>query len=268
MNSRWLILAALAALLLTPLWQALWRLWRQRRRARLLTVPAEWHANLNSLCPLYRRTPPALRLRAIELALQFIDQKHFVGCNGLMVTPAMRQVIAFQACLLVAKHGLASYDDLASVLVYPGPFVVEQAHVDDAGVVTSGSAVLSGQAIDVMRVVLSWPDVLVAGRDGDGYNVVVHEFAHHLDRALDGVLSHPAHGPGWHALLEREYHALCDATDRGEETLIDPYGSEDPAEFFAVATEAFMELPRELKTRHAELYSALSRLYALDPAAW
>lgn len=69
-------------------------------------------------------------------------------------------------------------------------------------------------------------------------------------------------------MLEREYHALCDAADRGEETLIDPYGSEDPAEFFAVATEAFMELSAPLRDRHRELYEALSQLFGLDPAKW
>lgn len=192
MSLRTLVLLALVALLLTPVWQLLHRLWKRRRSARLAVVPPDWHANLAAHCPLYRRAPAALRLRAVELALSFVQSKHFVGCNGLDVTPLMSQVIAFQACLLVARRGLAGYDDLASVLVYPGPFVVEQTHVDGAGVVTAGRAVLSGQAIDVMRVVLSWPDVLSAGRDGDGYNVVIHEFAHHLDHALDGALSRPS----------------------------------------------------------------------------
>ena len=69
-------------------------------------------------------------------------------------------------------------------------------------------------------------------------------------------------------MLNREYEALCDASDAGEDTLIDPYGSEDPAEFFAVATEVFIELPQALQAQHRELYASLAALYALDPARW
>ena len=35
-----------------------------------------------------------------------------------------------------------------------------------------------------------------------------------------------------------------------------------------MASELFIELPRALQAQHAELYAALSRLYALDPARW
>jgi hypothetical protein len=262
------VLLLLCLLLLTPLWIQLYRLWRRRRRPTLTAVPAAWDDNLRRLSPLYRRTPAELRLQVVTLALDFVAHKRFVGCNGLQVEPRMQQLIAYQACLLIAHRGLDCYAELASILLYPGAFVVEQQHVDDAGVVTAARNVLSGQAIDVMRVVLSWPDVLAAGGADDGYNVAIHEFAHHLDHALDGRLSAPDSGNRWHELLEREYHALCDAVDAGEATLLDPYGSEDPAEFFAVATELFIELPRELRARHPQLYHSLQAIYRLDPATW
>jgi Mlc titration factor MtfA (ptsG expression regulator) len=122
--------------------------------------------------------------------------------------------------------------------------------------------------MDTARIVLSWADVLAGLRAGDGYNVVLHEFAHFLDHALDGVLSAPGPELGWHALLQREHAALRAAVATGRPTLIDPYGAEDPAEFFAVATEVFMERPRELAADHPQLYRALARIYALDPAGW
>jgi Mlc titration factor MtfA (ptsG expression regulator) len=80
--------------------------------------------------------------------------------------------------------------------------------------------------------------------------------------------SHPGTLAAWHDVLEREYEALCDAVDRGDATLIDPYGAEDLAEFFAVATEAFFEIPKELEQRHAALYRSLRDFYDLDPAHW
>jgi Mlc titration factor MtfA (ptsG expression regulator) len=61
---------------------------------------------------------------------------------------------------------------------------------------------------------------------------------------------------------------LCNSVDADEDSLIDPYGAEDPAEFFAVATEAFFENSAALRDRNAALYAVLKGFYALDPASW
>jgi Mlc titration factor MtfA (ptsG expression regulator) len=52
-----------------------------------------------------------------------------------------------------------------------------------------------------------------------------------------------------------------------QETLLDPYGAENAAEFFAVATETFFELPEDLRDLHPELYEVLRDYYRQDPAA-
>jgi Mlc titration factor MtfA (ptsG expression regulator) len=185
----------------------------------------------------------------------------------------MRVTVAVQACLLIVRSG-ASYDDLRSVLLYPDEFLVEESDVDEAGVVSEGTRVLSGQALDTSRIVLSWRDVLDSGTAEEAYNVVLHEFAHHLDHSIGGALTEGAsrNGTGvlanWHAVLEKEYDELCDAVERGEPTLIDPYGAEHLAEFFAVATETFFELPGELKRAHPRLYAELALFYGLDVARW
>ena len=51
-------------------------------------------------------------------------------------------------------------------------------------------------------------------------------------------------------------------------TVIDPYGASDPAEFFAVATEAFFERPQALAAEAPEVYRELAELYRLQPLAW
>ena len=254
------------AVLLTPAIALLLRpALRQRRRRRLAgLLPAPWRALLYSACPLYRRMPAALRERVESLTRIFLDEVTFVGCGGLEVTLEMRLLIAFQACVLIIEPGIAAYDSLRSVLVYPDQFLVEEQVRDESGVVTPLRRPLAGQALDTARVVFSWADVRTSGR---GYNVVLHEFAHHLDHALDQSLSSPAPG-GWHRLLQREYAALCAAVAAGQTTLIDPYAAEAPAEFLAVTTEVFFELPLELQQQHPALYQALTRLYALDPAGW
>jgi Mlc titration factor MtfA (ptsG expression regulator) len=247
---------------------------RARRRASEVSqpFPAEWRSLLQQAVPLYRRMPEHVRLRLEPLVRAFLADVQFVGCQGLEITDAMRLVIATQACLLLAGHGPGTYDSLHSVLVYPDEFVVDEVDEDDAGVVTEGTRVLSGQSFEMSRIILSWQDVQESGGAGEAYNVVLHEFAHYLDHSVGGALTSKSSKrrslQRWHEVLEREYEALCDAVDRGEATLIDPYGAEHLEEFFAVATETFFEKAREMRQQHSHLYTELQKFYRLDPARW
>lgn len=247
---------------------------RYRRRARALRAPfpEAWRRLLRETVPLYGRFPVELRAKLERETRDFLASVRFVGCGGLEVTDEMRVVIALQACLLTVGRDGAGYESLFSVLVYPDEFIVEESIEDEAGVVTEGSRALSGQAIDTDRIVLSWRDVEERGDEEGAYNVVLHEFAHYLDHEHGGVLSAAdgarARAAEWHQVLDEEYRALCEAVERGEPTLIDPYGVEEPAEFFAVATETFFELPGEMLHRHARLYRQLQRFFGLDPASW
>ena len=54
----------------------------------------------------------------------------------------------------------------------------------------------------------------------------------------------------------------------GEHDVLDEYGAENPAEFFAVASESFFLKPCEIRNMHPELYRELSGFYSLDPAEW
>ena len=161
------------------------------------------------------------------------------------------------------------FDELRAILVYPDEFVVRD-DVEEDGVVTARERVLAGQSWDTARILLSWRDVRAAG---DGYNVVIHEFAHYLDQeegAANGapLLDGPRDYARWADVMQRAYDELEARAAAGEDTLLDPYAAEDEAEFFAVASETFFELPRELRTEHPELYRELSGFYRLDPASW
>ena len=43
------------------------------------------------------------------------------------------------------------------------------------------------------------------------------------------------------------------------------HGATHPAEFFAVATKAYFEKPRQLNKKHPELYQELKNYYKVDP---
>jgi len=231
----------------------------RRKRAIAVPFPPEWRELLNRSLPLYSRLPPDLRKRLEPPVRAFFRDVRFVGCDGLQVTDEMRLVVATQACLLTVNQSANAYRELMSVLIYPDTFVITRTEEDDAGIVTESEDAVSGEAQDTARIVLSWQDVTAPLEEGEIRNVVLHEFAHYLDHSVDGELQD---------VLEDEYDEHVAALDRHEETLIDPDGGEDPAEFFAYATEAFFEVPAELKRLHPSLYEALKTGYGLDPAAW
>lgn len=260
----------------SALWFVLMPVVRRRRRlawARL-PAPAEWGDWLRAHIPFYECIPTSLRDRLHALMQIFVREKAYVGCNGLVVTDEMRVVIAAYACLLVVNRpGVPRshfYDELMSILVYPTAFIVHESDEQD-GIVTEGHRVLSGQAWDVRRIILSWEDVQDAA--SDHVNVVLHEFAHYLDmedEAMDGApgLGSAADYEEWSSTFWEEYERLADEVDAGRETLLDPYAATEPAEFFAVATETFFHQPRELLAAHPKLYEQLTKYYRLDPASW
>lgn len=250
---------------------------RQRRRAARSrkALPQEWRDWLERDMTIYRRLPAELRERLHAVIRVFIDEKRFVGCNGLEVTDHMRVLVAAYAGLLVLNRpGVPDrqlYDDLYAILIYPGAFVVPESHHDETGLVTEGERVLSGQTWDSRRIILSWEDIELA-RDED-HNVVLHEFAHYLDmedETMDGAPGLPSSNAyrEWSQTFWQEFRRLRQELSYGMPTVIDPYGATAPAEFFAVVTEVFFQRPHELANAHPQLYGQLRKYYRLDPAQW
>lgn len=249
-----------------------WLLWRGRAARRRQQLDAllgnARRARLDALSPLHARLPAALRAALLPGMRAFLERVDFVGCNGLQVSDDMRLLVATHAALLTQRVGIGAFDRLYSVLIYPDEFVVEQRYEDEeTGLVTEAEEVLAGQTIATDRVILSWRDVVDVDPDRP-YNVIAHELAHYLDHALGGRLSGASAHDEWHATLAREQRALQDALDRNEPTLLDAYGADDLAEFFCVATEAFLDAPHDFERLHPALYAQLSRFYGLDPARW
>lgn len=225
--------------------------------------------------PLFRKLPAHLQLQLKGHILVFIAEKDFVGCKGLKITDDMRVTIAAQACLLIlnrpSDHG---FPGLRQVLVYPGAFIVERDDFDEAGVHQRERRVLSGESWGDSQVILSWEDVVKgAAVDNDGWNVVIHEFAHQLDQQkgyASGTpeLAGPDHYARWARVFNEEYLRLRRQSDSRQHSLLDDYGATDPAEFFAVVSEVFFEQPRQLNEEHPALFAELRGFYRVDPTEW
>jgi hypothetical protein len=263
-----LALAFVAWLLLAPVLRA-----RRHRQAAAAPLAPSRLAAVQRNVPIRARLPAQLRERLDGLVAAFVAEKTFVGCNGLTVTDDMRVTIAAHACVLVLGRPHDLYPSLQSILIYPTPFWVEEEDEDESGLVTRRRHVLAGQAWDASRIVLSWEDVVAAGSaHAPGYNVVLHEFAHHLDYEGLGLADSPSgrRRPlgAWSAALSREFDRLAELVDQGADTFLDPYAAEDEAEFFAVGSEEFFERPAALRTERPELYALFEEFYGLDPAVW
>jgi len=247
--------------------------WFKSRRspriaAREKVDPALWQ-RLFARLPLLARLTPDERLRLQDLALAFLREKAIEEVKGVKLDLRMRLTIALQACLPVLYLGLDWYRSWYAVIVYPDAFVPAREVVDENGLVWIDDSVKSGEAWFQGPVILSWTDV-AAARVCDGYNVVVHEMAHKLDLASGYADGHPPLHAGmsdgaWDQALGAAYEDLVDRDDRGEETWLDPYAAESPAEFFAVASEAFFELPAELAEHYPAVYEQLAAFYRQDP---
>jgi len=247
--------------------------WRQRKVLQRAAIPdALWREAQASLPFLAIYTEEELaRLR--EGVVLFLDAKGIVGARGHEVTPLQRVIIAIQACVLVLELDLAYYDGFENVIVYPGEFVPGWEWEDEAGVVHRNDDALAGEAMLRGPVVLSWPDVEAsADWESAGINLVIHEFAHKIDMKSGDANGCPPLPPNlsvqaWKNVLTAAYDDFCARVDRDENTEIDPYAAESPAEFFAVLSEVFFADPLLLRDEYPDVYAQLAAFYRQDPAA-
>lgn len=270
MQAELIYLLLLAVVLLSALYLFVWPRYRRRRIFRE-SFPREWEDILNQRLPIYYRLPAPLQQQLQHLIKVFIRDKTFVGCADLEVTEEMKVVIATQACLLLLNRPSFEYPELRAIYIYPSAFRATREVRDELGLVSTQSRDLLGESWDSGKVVLAWDDVEKSIRNfSDGYNVVLHEFAHQLDHesgAANGapLLYTKAAYKSWAYVLGREFEKL--QHNRGN-SVIDDYGATDPAEFFAVATETFFEEPTKLYEHHRELFEQLKDYYRLDPREW
>lgn len=236
-----------------------------------LPAPAEgdWRAALD--LPVFHGLDEAERARLVDLAGRLLADKTVNAAGGAQ--PEAREIaaVAAQAALPILNLGYEWFAGWNEIILYPRQFVPEREVTDDFGVVHHVRQPLSGEAWEGGPLVLSLDDVAESGHC-QGYNVVIHEFAHKLDMrdgAVDGLP--PLHAEmrvaDWSAAFAAAYADFCRRVDADEDTEIDPYASDSPAEFFAVLTEYFFELPEVLQAEYPAVYAQMRAFFRQDPGA-
>lgn len=234
---------------------------RPRLRRRLLDdpFPDEWRRTLERRYDHYRRLPPDLRRRFEDDLRVFLAETRITGVET-EVTDELRLLVSASAVTLSVGWPEFEWDAVTEVLLYPQDFGRDYSF-------EGGD--LAGQAHPWGTVILSAPSLRESfARPDDAFHVGLHEFSHVLDMEqgrFDGIpVGFPgAHVQDWVDVMDDEMERL-----RRGRSVIDSYGSEEPAEFLAVTVEAFFEVPLELRRHHRRLYGLLRDYFQQDPAAW
>lgn len=245
--------------------------WRRARILKRHAIPFwDFDAALARL-PILQRLDASERARLHEAASLFLHDKTFSAAGGAEVDSATPLAIALQACLLTLNLGEASYRGWSEIILYPDEFLRPREEMDEAGVVHHSRDILTGESWLGGPLVLSLADVEASGQ-ADGFNVVLHEFAHKLDMLNGDANGFPPLHRGmdtaaWAQDFSMAYEDLCRRVDSGEDTAIDPYATADPAEFFAVLTEVFFETPHLLDAEYPAVYRQLQQFFRQHPLA-
>ena len=236
-----------------------------RRMLMAAPVSEEWQKILEKNVKIYRHLPDDLKAQLHGLINIFLVEKQFVGCQGLEITDEIKLTVAAQACILLLNRKTKYYPRLKMIYIYPHTYVADQ---DGVRCPRLGESWSSGP------VVLSWDSIQGGARNiHDGKNVVFHEFSHRLDQEdgeADGapILENRSSYKTWAQVLSKEYEKLQGKTRGRRRSGLNKYGSTNPAEFFAVATEAFFEKAKQMKKKQPELYEEFKSYYKVDPAEW
>ncbi|MCZ4284713.1 zinc-dependent peptidase [Marinobacter salarius] len=263
-------LCAMSVIAASVFYLFFYRNWRRERQLQT-PFPENWRATLESQVPLFPGLPAKLKRQLEQYVQLFLAEKSFYGCDGFEVDDTVRLTIAGHACLLIMNRSYSDFDDIRSILVYPDAYRVRDIEHDGL-VVSESNEIRAGEASSYGQVVLAWTQCEEGAVNPDGHhNVILHEFAHQLDY-LDGTAdgAPPLSGEQarhWQETMTQAYEHLRQSLQHHQKPWLDPYGAAEPAEFFAVLTEAFYQQPEHLKAEQPEVYEALQRFYRLDTEA-
>jgi hypothetical protein len=215
--------------------------------------------------PILLGLPKDEEKRLRELTGQFLAAKQFYPVEGVRVDESLKISIAAQACLPVLKLDLKWYRGWSTLVLTDEEFDVPMSQVDSAGVVHEFDETASGEFLHLGSIILSIADIEASGW-GEGYNVVIHEMAHVLDRkngAMDGapLLHRDMDRQRWAGVFSAAFTDI-QTRNRGP---IDEYAAEAPEEFFAVSTELFFEQPWVLAGEYPDVYEQMHLFYRQDP---
>jgi len=168
-------------------------------------------------------------------------------------------LIAASAIIPIFNFSNWEYMNLNEVLLYPGTF--DEMFNQQGDERTRAGVVGDGPYQNMM--ILSKHHLRVGFINNDSkQNTGIHEFVHLIDKtdgAVDGIpenLIGKEYVLPWLYLMQQNMQRI-----REEQSDINPYGSSNQAEFFAVVSEYFFQRPDLLQENHPQLFELLTQIF-------
>ncbi|MFL5765159.1 MAG: zinc-dependent peptidase [Bacteroidia bacterium] len=205
--------------------------------------------------PYFKNLSPDAQELFISRLFVFMENKSFVGREGLVITDEMRVLISAAAVQLT--FGLKDYtiSHLHTINIFPKIFFSRYLNQNLKGLNTQ-NGVLS----------LSWNDFKEGfAIEDDKINLGLHELAHALNIDLDEEGNYDEHFSAyfeqWPTVAQSDFNALKEK----KKTFLRSYGGTNMHEFFAVCVEHFFEAPAQFKKELPHLYNFLMLMLNQDP---
>ena len=187
-----------------------------------------------------------------------------VRITGIQTTVEDLDKILIAASAIIPIFGFEDWEyiNLNEVLLYPDNFNHENFAEDDRNTL---GVVGTGPYQNIM--ILSKRSLRAGFQDTAGKeNVGIHEFVHLIDKTdgeVDGIPEFMLNKQfilPWLQLIRKEMQQII-----SNNSDINPYGTTNQAEFFAVVSEYFFNRPDLLQQHHPELYNLLSTIFRQQP---
>jgi len=231
----------------------------KQKRIRNFQMPADTKQLLVTNVPFYNNLSNENKIVFENRIKDFLQHVRITGV-GTVVEDIDRILIASGAIIPIFSFPGWRYNNINEVLLYKDAFNMEYDMTGDDRNILG----LVGDGALHRQMILSQASVRSSFQNAtDGHNVVIHEFAHLIDKAdgaTDGIPEY---------LLRRPYilpwinkmHETISKMKENESADINIYGATNHAEFFAVVSEYFFERPDKLREHHPELYQMLEKMF-------
>ncbi|MBJ6368813.1 zinc-dependent peptidase [Snuella sedimenti] len=191
--------------------------------------------------------------------VSFINDKDFIGRDGLEITDEMKILIGATAVMLT--FGFRDYyiGLISKIVIYPKKFYSH-----------TNKAYHKGEFNPKLKaLVLSWEDFKQGFKNGkDNLNLGIHELTHaiHINSMKERDVSSTIFSDSF-----KELSMLLNANDELRDaikvsTYFRNYAYTNQFEFLAVAIENFMETPHDFKAQFPEIYMKVRQMLNFNVA--
>ncbi|NQY11355.1 MAG: zinc-dependent peptidase [Flavobacteriales bacterium] len=210
---------------------------------------------LSKYNPYYRKLSIRGKARFLNRLLVFVEDKHYLGHEGLRITYEIKAVIASAAIQLTYGLDDFSFPMYDFFHVYPNTFQL-----------WSSEHKMRGGTAKSEKMYLSWAHI-TEGFDieHDNLNLGLHEMSHAFAQEVIEFGTHTnkvaAHFREWQEASLVEYSWI----KKGGKSILRSYAAATDHEFFPACVEHFFESPEEMQRELPLLFNKLSLLLNQNP---